>query len=307
MYVLQAIFFNNEIPKLVHIGPACRKYLFQWNQQDDSMRKFKCHNPMCKTESITRCDLSAIQQGNPRNLDPEDGHYCIHCGKQQKAAYLDKMAYDEETLECKTKDIMDSIDIIYKLNVKDELNAGNPDYEQKMVDWKIDRSYYHDKIKALIRFVHQPENVKVPFRGLIEKFPFVWKFVTSSRIFREIMDAYKDGYDDLITKGIIEPSNLLNRDNAKVIGGVIRKQIEQIDPDDVSTQVNDGLEFVDGIIDGAKDDSDNCIQLDDNVKKPIRNTIRSVSSTFNFDIDEEVATNVISNGVSLFGSLFRKE
>ena len=62
------------------------------------MREFKCHNPTCSSGIITRCDLIEIKEGNPQNLDPKDGHFCIHCKKQQKAAYLDKMSNDEETI-----------------------------------------------------------------------------------------------------------------------------------------------------------------------------------------------------------------
>ena len=153
-----------------------------------------------------------------------------------------------------------------------------------------------------MRFIHQPQNINVTFFDLLKKFPFIWTTITSLPFVRMLLDAYKDGYKDLVSQGIISESNLFDKRTGKMIESTIRKQIEETDYSDLHIDIDDALKFTNGIINGATDDGDS----NDSTKEPIRNTIERMNQQyFNLKIDEDEATDLVSNGVAFIESLFK--
>eukprot|EP01084_Bolivina_argentea_P131417 231968_1 len=209
--------------------PSCRAYVFRSEFTiNENERTFECFNHKCG-KMIRRCDLRKIDESKSK-LDPTDGYQCVRCKKQQRIAYLDRVAEHGPTLNRKANELLIAINKLVVMNYKHEVEINNPQYTNySLKHFQLDIENHKDQLKEIIIFMHRRKNVTLSFSEIFKKFPILWKWLFQLKFIKRIFDAYKDGYTELLQNGYISESRgIINENTAEDVGVVIGSEMQKL-------------------------------------------------------------------------------
>eukprot|EP01083_Nonionella_stella_P048118 128857_1 len=214
--------------------PSCRSLIIKSGRNDNRNRTFKCANTECKSDMISMQDLKQVSQ-EEHGLDPDDGYQCTYCGAQQKKVGLERRANDCEWHAASADRLVETLNKLMYLNSKHNGGRFEP----------LDTNEYKQDLMNIISFLHQPENDNASLVDIVTTFPVIWKWITSIKNVKFMLDAYKDGYMDLLGKGMIDTTNDKQMENEKYkqFGAVIRNEMSKIE------SVQDVIDIAGNILD----------------------------------------------------------